>query len=715
MINPQRESATRRLLRDWKEIQANPLETVYAAPESEGNLFRWFATVLAPDTSKYYGIIMHLEMIFPDNYPIRPPQVNCLTSLHHHHVYGQWICLDILGTHHSPEPYNGWSSSYSILSILLQLQSFLLEEEDTSRYIQQDIVNSLKFSNKKVGHDPSCGLIWPCAPHWDVDVVLGKKKKPIPKVVKKKPKVPVAKKAPTKVETQSEQQEPSTTQPEQQNPSNKPATTDVCTLKQEIPVVPQQSTSGLIKGLTWAEVVSVKNTVAVVVPTASPPVDTVEKQEEKVGKNKRKKLNRLKRIQERLERKSQIGQPSTSSQESFIDKAVVSKEQYKLMQLPNEMLLYIFGFLSVAELKKVERVSNVFRSVAENKLLTIGSELVCFHSKVPYWEDTLGIGLDISINPHTHTISAINTPLDMLSHDVFLKEGVRKSVWGHTFQHWIPVFINKGHGNMKLFEKCVQKVYANTPTKSLPVPDQCLNLMCTLMNTMIVEMMKGISHASIKALYGYCYFHRWLIEIVEQNPTKLRDIQLQVSNFINRESCRTKANCPNIGEFLPLLSVLGPSGLTWDSVKSGVVHETSVRNALWCVKKNPRLARTFPNDSSYRLKDSWEANAVSCKLIMFHVFFLRNVIELEHKGRSLQEIARLYDVNFGCPPKSQVTGKSLEDVLQREIFKIQKVSSFKSYFAYIGVTNLNSDEDIAEYLRGCMRTSEFRGYHGRRY
>jgi len=60
---------------------------------------------------------------------------------------------------------------------------------------------------------------------------------------------------------------------------------------------------------------------------------------------------------------------------------------------------------------------------------------------------------------------------------------------------------------------------------------------------------------------------------------------------------------------------------------------------------------------------------------------------MEHGDRSLNEIARLYDVNYGSPPLREVTGTLLEDVMQEEIFKIQKVNSFEDCFFYIGVTS----------------------------
>jgi len=73
------------------------------------------------------------------------------------------------------------------LSILLQLQSFFLEEKNISLYIKEDISTSKIYRNLSVNHDPVKGKVWSCASHWDVDVVLGNKKAKRTKVV---PKIP---------------------------------------------------------------------------------------------------------------------------------------------------------------------------------------------------------------------------------------------------------------------------------------------------------------------------------------------------------------------------------------------------------------------------------------------------------------------------------------------------------------------------------------------
>ena len=122
-------SAVKRLLRDWEEVRSNPLPTISAAPLQD-DLQEWHCN-LCPSDGPYAGATFHLELHFPSNYPLQPPVVKlrCRT-LKHPNVFGFGICLDMLngGERATSSSYSGWSSAYTVHSILLQLQSFLFGE-----------------------------------------------------------------------------------------------------------------------------------------------------------------------------------------------------------------------------------------------------------------------------------------------------------------------------------------------------------------------------------------------------------------------------------------------------------------------------------------------------------------------------------------------------------------------------------------------------------
>eukprot|EP00897_Mesotaenium_endlicherianum_P008297 jgi/Mesen1/7496/ME000039S06704 len=127
--------AARRLQRDLKEVQAEPLPCVTAAP-LENDLSQWHCN-LKPDDGSYKGITFHVVLQFPRTYPMEPPSVRLCSRLEHPNVFYSWlgteehpyICLDMLrNPQHHGEPYTGWSGAYSVQSLLLQLQSFLFAE-----------------------------------------------------------------------------------------------------------------------------------------------------------------------------------------------------------------------------------------------------------------------------------------------------------------------------------------------------------------------------------------------------------------------------------------------------------------------------------------------------------------------------------------------------------------------------------------------------------
>ena len=132
--------AKRRLLKDLKELMAegSNLTTITALPTE--SLFTWHCN-LRPDEGPYAGTIFHIILEFPQNYPHSPPKVNLCTSMRHPNVFDGWrddgypyICLDMLKEHTVNDAYAGWTSAYTVMSLLLQLQSFLFSENVPQEY-----------------------------------------------------------------------------------------------------------------------------------------------------------------------------------------------------------------------------------------------------------------------------------------------------------------------------------------------------------------------------------------------------------------------------------------------------------------------------------------------------------------------------------------------------------------------------------------------------
>lgn len=110
-------AGVRRLMQEAKELR-NPTEMYHAQPV-EDNLFEWHFTIRGTLGTDFDGGIYHGRIIFPADYPMKPPNLILLTPNGRFEL-NKKICLSISGYH--PET---WLPSWSIRTALLALIGFL--------------------------------------------------------------------------------------------------------------------------------------------------------------------------------------------------------------------------------------------------------------------------------------------------------------------------------------------------------------------------------------------------------------------------------------------------------------------------------------------------------------------------------------------------------------------------------------------------------------
>ncbi|CAF1120167.1 unnamed protein product [Rotaria sordida] len=117
--------AVRRLQQDFRHLLNNKVEGIDASPSSD-NFFVWNAIICGPEQSIYESGAFQLQFIFPDDYPLRPPQVRFITKVFHPNVWWEdgLICVDILK--------DGWTPSYDVLSILHSIRLLLSDPNPLS-------------------------------------------------------------------------------------------------------------------------------------------------------------------------------------------------------------------------------------------------------------------------------------------------------------------------------------------------------------------------------------------------------------------------------------------------------------------------------------------------------------------------------------------------------------------------------------------------------
>eukprot|EP00750_Incisomonas_marina_P005583 INCI14029.1.p1 GENE.INCI14029.1~~INCI14029.1.p1 ORF type:complete len:160 (+),score=4.82 INCI14029.1:213-692(+) len=94
--------ALKRLNKELKDLAVDPPPNCSAGPVGD-DLFRWSATILGPGQSPYNGGIFFLNIVFPPEYPFKPPRVSFTTKIYHPNINDKGgICLDILKENWSP-------------------------------------------------------------------------------------------------------------------------------------------------------------------------------------------------------------------------------------------------------------------------------------------------------------------------------------------------------------------------------------------------------------------------------------------------------------------------------------------------------------------------------------------------------------------------------------------------------------------------------------
>ena len=126
--------AVARLVRDLREVVENPLPNVAARPLDD-NLFTWHGNVRGAE-GPFLDVPIHFVLEFPPSYPRSPPECHLYTPVPHPNVsrsvtarQGRQAVMWRLALWDCVPSYDAWSMAYSVQSVLVQLQAFLLDDE----------------------------------------------------------------------------------------------------------------------------------------------------------------------------------------------------------------------------------------------------------------------------------------------------------------------------------------------------------------------------------------------------------------------------------------------------------------------------------------------------------------------------------------------------------------------------------------------------------
>ncbi|KAM3164425.1 Ubiquitin-conjugating enzyme E2 6 [Lachancea thermotolerans] len=117
--------AQKRLTKEYKSMVENPPPFIIAQP-NEDNILEWHYVITGPPDTPYAGGQYHGTLVFPSDYPFKPPAIRMVTPSGRFKEDTR-LCLSMSDYH--PDT---WNPSWSVSTILTGLLSFMTSDESTT-------------------------------------------------------------------------------------------------------------------------------------------------------------------------------------------------------------------------------------------------------------------------------------------------------------------------------------------------------------------------------------------------------------------------------------------------------------------------------------------------------------------------------------------------------------------------------------------------------
>jgi len=691
------EAAAQRLQRDLRQLQREPVAGTSAQPVND--IFNWHANV-TPQSGPLAGVPFHLIMSFPEEYPHKPPAVRLCSEIHHPNVFFNargWlgsvhgvdtnICIDLLKTY-MQDAFAGWSSSYSVQTILLQLSSFFFSE-----HVPQDYGGSAGFNPSASSVDTmtrkaknfrchACGHTG-TLPFPSLDHVIGApvSAKEVSMTMNSVRVIHVAKsKLP---ETEEEEEEG----------------------KEEKPSKPKCKKA-------------VGNNLFELLGSDSEE-DSEEESEEEAASP----------------RSTDFGEASTSAAPHELSGLV------GILDLPDSVISQVFDLLpGVEHLNSCARVCAQWRRVARTSALRDWDEMRCFFTRKLLDECELGIGVRAETHRGSGDVKELATTFDVLSLEAFADHRVRRSPCNSMlYTAWLPLRVCEEHARRSadFVRVAIQRSLAKASfDDSLPVVAYS-----KLMNTAVVSMMtEGQATANRrdrfmtatetapvymsgvvcdKALAGYTAGLHALVAHFNAHPKVTDEYVTMAHRFARSPRWRHKAHVPNLGEFLCILAALPQERLpNHDTLHNAYMEESVSRQARWVYAGVPAIKSA--NAVSTENVGAWfNASLTSQRVLMFQYTFLGTVaVGLRQPGWAEEgasadgsftpmnnaRLLRELDLARGRAPRE------LQTKLTRACKEVHAVRSYDALYAFLGKPQ-PSAKAMSHALTTALHQSERRRYH----
>lgn len=586
------------MLRELKLVECDPSWGVSAAPISDADLFTWHCNVAGHPPGGGEPVVLHIELTFPQDYPSRPPKVEVLGStVRHPNVFSTFICLDMLeggewaADEEKRRPYCGWSSAYSILAILRQLQTFFFEGDGTQWWdcalctlrnpinkrrcdacdqargkiieLTIDVAHRPGF-RCRCGHEHNSSTTWP----------------PFPDPIN-------CDDAPTVV-----------------IPPDHPEDSCVICLGGFDDV----SFTGPLRGSLGAR------PLAQLVDRAGQDVCShwfhapcAQQLRQKCCPVCRRSFHHH---AVRTRDPSAPALTRSTSQGSQVEAPLCDEARDRMARLAEWPLALVIHLMSLLRRHERSMLGSAIPAWRDGVLAPVfweAQELQCFHEKSGPNEDVIGIGLHAE---GRGKLSKLTAHFDAVSLTAW-RGGLRRAAWKEPMTHWLPLFINNGHSSsaFEVTQECLAMLAECAPTgtdshlpsivfdclASAGAPPEAVNAVVVLpelMHQLLKQVTDGDRHASSKLLKGYFVLHRLFLHFCDQWPAIRTAADEAIKFFAESPEQRTKTSFPWMAYLLQLLTV---SNVGWDYIRKEFVDEGLARDVQFVLAAFPNYRPLDPD------------------------------------------------------------------------------------------------------------------------
>lgn len=759
-------SAIRRLQKDYLEYQANRDDfTLISATPLERNIFEWHVNICSPD-GPYANLPLHFIMEFPKNYPDSPPDVKLCTRISHPNVFknwgsdGAWICLDLLKEYTANKKYEGWSKCYSVMSILLQLQSFLFSENvpqdyggaSSLSYGNSSVVTSLnriKNFRCKCGHHHSRPV--PALPKAYYQCLKAEVSHTGSHIIAQKGAVvnqntvfwqefpawktaawncgPLLKQRGTKLQFEVKidwgwngfYQEDirigwgyiTSTKPlKYKVVAESPADQGVWYWPSGLKVGDFLTTAiDLDAGLVWyavnGKVIKHEKT-----SKWTRKIKSIPSSENLVPIFRFRACRLLLNfgapacpVQAFMAAGFRVLEPPKPKEVGIpsaqIDEWKNSKDAVANV-FPVGVFQDILEFLPMSDIINARSSCFTVRDLIEETAIIPRREVHCFATKQSWGETVLGIGLTCT-KSEAGKLEGVQPNMEFLALEEW-ENGYRKSAWGEELTDFLVLPVARRHFNKELVVKYMEQFGAAYRLGGGHSANEILNIFSKLMNMCVVTMMKETQGGKCneKLLTGYTQFHHLLLSLNECFPEVSQLAQKRVNAFISTPSSRHKKHgTPDLGKLLVMASLC--PGLDWKKFNRVLFIECSTRRVLWYLKDCGALANTDLDDEAYCQK-VFELTETSRCVVAFQVAFLKT-LALPKEGESLNDVLAKYYVRYGQPRSSDM------DSLFKQAKAIVNCTTWKEHLEQTGLGGMLNGNELARILKASVQRSLKANYH----